>query len=248
MMRSAAILICLAVGLTAWAGTYHNQPDSEEAGGITAVIQPAEGLQTVIVIEPYELKAYEANVDKKSGRINIRGLVPGEYDLLIKTVGHVYEGVTLEVDPDQSPSPAELKTICEEVGETFFTSEDYFNVKRIVRLTGDGEQSRMIVAQTRNKLVVAPSGATIHGHIRRIDLVEMRKTAKVYQLVTGRHLLRQEVPFKSPDIKIEFTHSPKLGRILVGETITDVGRIDLRRLPEALSGKYADAKYTVPSQ
>lgn len=238
------IAICLITVGALPADTYHDKPDPDSAGGITLTVHCADNLQSVIVVEPYELKTYQAKVDRRSGRVEMRGLPPGEYDLFIKTIGHVYEGLTLEADPEQSPSSAELKTMCKEVGDTFFTSEDYFNLKRIVRLTGDGEQVRMLTAQTRTKHVVTPGGQTIEAHIRRFDLVQMKKTAKVWQLVTGRHLLRQQVPYKSADMKVGFTYSPKLGGILVGERVTDLGRIHLGKLPTTPSDKYAGAQYT----
>ena len=241
------VMMLGAVVLPLVADTYHSTPDPDADGGIVGSIKQdakkPHKLQDVIAVEPFECKAYQAKLDRTTGKFRFHGLPPGEYDLLIKTVGHVYEGITLEEDPDQKPSPAELKQMCKGVGETWFTSEDYFNIKKIVRLTGDGERVRMLIVQTRTKHVVDPGGTTIKGRIRRIDLVTMIKTYKVWQLETGRHLLRQEVPHESKDVRIEFTYSPKLGGLLVGEDVEDVGVIDLRKLPKVPPDRYATADY-----
>jgi len=251
MSRGRARLGCVAFVIVAAmltdaarADSYHDKPDANASGGICAVFKAPSTLQAVIAVEPFALKAYQAKIDTSSGKVEIGGLPPGEYDLLVKTVGRVYEGITLEIDPEQTPAKEDLALMCQGVLETFKTSEDYFNIKKIVRLTGDGVQARMLVCQTRTKHVVAPSGETIHAHIRRIDLVEMVKTAKVWQHASSRHLLRQEVPFKSPDTKVDFVYAPALGRILVGEKIKDLGEIDLPRLTAGPSDRYATADYT----
>lgn len=238
-----AAFLMLLVMAAAHGDTYHNKPDPAATGGLLGRIVSRERLQAVIVIEPFELKAYQANIDSGAGRFELKGLPVGEYDLLVKTIGHVYEGLTLEWDPDLSPTPVELSAICGGVMETFKTSEDYFNRKRIVRLTGDPERARLFVCQTRTKHVVAPSGAKIDAHIRRLDLVEMIRTRHTWQLVTTRHLLRQEVPLGSDDATVRFIASPRLGAILVGDRMTDVGTIDLSRLPRMPANRYASAEH-----
>jgi hypothetical protein len=249
--QKIAAVVVMMVGLAiVWplsADTYHSKPDPKARGGISGTIKqdpkkPIK-LQRVIALEPFEGKAYQGKLNAATGRFDFQGLPPGEYDLLIKAVGHVYEGVTLEQDPEQKPSKTELKQMCDEAGETWFTSEDYFNIKRIVRLTGDGKQARMLIVQTRTKYVVDPGANTIKGHIRRIDMVTMIKTYKVWQMQTSRHLLRQEVPFKSKDIKIAFTYSPDLGGLLVGEKVKNLGEIDLTKLTKVPTERYATADY-----
>ena len=243
----AGVLMLSAVVLPLAADSNHDTPDPDAGGGIVGSIKQdaktPHKLQEVIAVEPFECRAYQAKLDRATGKFRFHGLPPGEYDLLIKTVGHIYEGITLEEDPDQKPTPDELKQMCKGVGETWSTSEDFFNRKKIVRLTGDGQRVRMLGVHTRTKHVYAQSGATIEAQIRRIDLVTMIKTHKVWQLETGRHLLRQEVPYESKDIEIGFTYSPELGGLLVGEDVEDVGQIDLRKLPKIPPGRYATADY-----
>ena len=220
------------------------------------------------------MKAYQGTLDKDTGQFTFRGLPAGEYDLLIKVVGHVYEGLTLELEPPPAvvaPAPAEAPTsqpsstsqpspakprpatpphltrrkldnLLDEVGKSFYTTEDYFNVKHIVRLTGKDDRARMFVVQTRTRKVVDPGGILIRARIRRFDLVDLVKSRTVWQVVTSRHLLRQEVPYGSRDIRIQTTYSPKLGRILVGDKMKDLGKIDLKKLPKERRVRYATGK------
>ena len=250
--RSAKLLFTVAVSaacFTTHADTYHTPPDPSMHGGITGVIEPAAKLQRVIAFEPYEQKAYQAKIELSSGRFTFHGLPPGEYDLFVKTVGHVYEGLTLELEPDAAPGRSVLDTIVQEVGREFFATEDYFNLKHIVRLTAsEGPQlrARMFVVQTRTKAVVDPGGNPIRGHIRRFDFVDLVKTRDVWQITASQHLLRQEVPKGSADTNIELSYSPRLGGILVGETVRDVGTIDLKNLPEGPADQYGSAKHEGP--
>ncbi len=236
--------MCLLAGAALLPGdTYHTPLNPTLRGGIVGLISPAKDLQRVIAFEPFEVKAYQARLDKSSGRFEFHGLPPGEYDLLIKTVGYLYEGITLELDPDRTLPGKELQKLSDEIGQTFFKMEDYFNIKRIVRLTGLAGRARMLVVQTRTLPVVEPSGKRIRARIRRFDFVELLKTRKVWQIVTSRHLLRQEVPYKSKDIDIKLIYSPKLGGILVGQRVNNLGTIKLSKLPTVKDGRYATAEY-----
>jgi len=223
--------------------TYHTPLKPSLPGGIVGVISPAKGLQAVIAFEPYEAKAYQGLADENTGKFEFRGLPPGEYDLLIKCVGEVYEGLTLELKRGHKPSRKELDNLSEEIGSVFFKTEDYFNVKRIIRLTGTAGRARMLVVQTRTLSVVEPSGKPIKAQIRRFDFVELLKTRKVWQILKSRHLLRQEVPYESKDIEIKLTYSPKLAGILVGKRIKDLGTIELKKLPKLKAKRYASAEY-----
>jgi len=240
----AMTVVCLSTGAGLLRGdTYHTPLKPGLPGGIVGVVSPAKGLQAVIAFEPFVAKAYQGLLDQNTGQFEFRGLPPGEYDLLIKTVGNLYEGLTLELKPGLIPNRKELDRLSEEIGSAFFKTEDYFNVKRIVRLTGTAGRARMLVVQTRTLLVVDPSGKRIKARIRRFDFVELLKTRKVWQILTSRHLLRQEVPYESKDIEIKLTYSPKLGGILVGRRVKNLGTIKLKKLPKLKGKRYASADY-----
>jgi hypothetical protein len=223
--------------------TYHAPLNPKLPGGLSGTIVGASGaLQRVIAVEPFELKAYEGRLDVATGRFEFRGLPPGEYDLMIKAVGQMYEGVTLESEAGPPPTPAELKQMAEGMAATLNPAERYFDVKHLVRVTGDGERGRIFMFCTRARTTrLAGSGRDFHGHVRRYALVEMLKTRDVWQILTVRHLLRQEVPAGSPDLEVKYTYSPDLGGKLVGERMVDLGAIDLRKLTSVPADRYGTA-------
>ena len=222
----------------------YTPPDPGATGGITGTVAPAAAkVQLVIAIEPYALEVYRADYDDRSRRFTFRGLPPGEYDLLIKTVGHLYEGLTLEIDEGDPVTGDALEALCREARGFIFETEDYFDRKRIVRFAGTATHARALVVQTRTLHVVDPGGTKIDAWIRRVDLVDLVKTRKVWQIPTSRHLLRQEVPYRAKDARIEFTHSPKLAGLLVGERVVDLGIVALNRLPRTPRGRYPTASY-----
>lgn len=225
----AAIVVVIA-GAMLRADTYHNQPDPSATGGIVGKIKSPEGLQTVIALDPTEFKCYQAKIDSATGKFEFKGLPPAEYDLLIKLTGKVYEGISIDVDPEAKPTPVALKKDLDDAGTMFFKTEDYFNIKHVSRFNSAGDHARMLVIQTRTKPVVDPAGNKVEANVRRIDFVDLVKTRKVWQVSNTRHLLRQEIPYASDDNKLACTHSPQLGAILVGEKIKDLGEIDLAKL------------------
>ncbi|MFW6058716.1 MAG: hypothetical protein ACODAQ_00955 [Phycisphaeraceae bacterium] len=227
------------------ADTYHEPlKPNQYSGGLVGTIANAPGdLQRVIAVEPFELKAYAAELDTDTGGFELRGLPPGEYDLLIKSVGHVHEGLTLEPDPLTDPDADKLQAMVEGVGETLYPSERYFDVKHIVRLTGNDEISRSLVTFTRTRPSMRSDQSDVDGHIRRFALVRMVHTRDVWQIETVRHLLRQEVPENSDDIELTYTHSPDLGQFLVGERVHDLGEIDLQNIKRGDSSKYASDRH-----
>lgn len=252
MMRTTRILLTCSLGalvtlafaasVHAQADTYHTPLDPDQSGGIVGTVTNAPGeLQRVIAFEAFELKAYAADLDADAGTFELRGLPAGEYDLFIKSVGHVHEGLTLELNPTADPSPEELGEWVEGVGETLYPSERYFDVKDIVRFTSDGDVGRALVTFTRTRQTVGTADDDFRGHVRRFAVVEMHHTRDVWQIGTVRHLLRQEVPAGSDDIDLDYTHSPELGQILVGQRVQDLGEIDLSDLEPGPEDRYASA-------
>jgi hypothetical protein len=238
-------LIVLALPAATRADTYHTPLDpAAHKGALLGTVVPATGLQTVVAVEPFELKAYQAEVDPVTGQFAFRGLPPGEYDLLIKVVGHAYEGMTLDTGEEVPLSGDNLQKVGADIRKLFFESEDYFNIKKLVRLTTAAERGRLFAVQTRTLPVLEPSGETLRAWVRRFDIVDCVKTRKVWQLPTSRHILRQEVPFGDPDAKLEVHSSPKLSGFLVGEQAKNIGEIHLAKLPPYPATSYLNGDYT----
>jgi len=231
------------VAARAFADITYSRPDPAATGGISGVIKSSDKLQAVIALEPFELKVYRAAIDTSTKQFLFDGLPPGEYDLMVKTEGHVYEGLTLKPVEEPALRGKPLQAICDDICTEYFKTEDYFNMKQIVRLSGTKEAARLFAVQTRTMAVVDPGGTRIHAQIRRFDFVDLVKTRQVWQITTSRHLLRQEVPYRSKDIKIQFLHSPKLAGVLVGESVKQFGTIKLKTLAKSPPGQYAGATH-----
>lgn len=252
---SAGLLLAmlLLAPASAFAADTIYDPPTASPGGIKGVLSGVANVQSVIVVEPIESKAYKARLGP-NGSFECPGLPPGEYDLLILSPGRVHEGLTLEPpsddasgEPPPAPTESELRTICDGCAKTFFASEPFFNAKRIVRLTGSGDRARMFTMMDRTNAVVDPAGNKINASIRRYDLWDLVKTGQHWQIKSNRHLARYEVPHGSPDEKVAFAHSPRLGGILVGQSIKDLGSIDLTKGKLPPSGRaYASREGATP--
>ena len=220
-------------------------PPEIPTGSITGTITPAKGFQGIVAVESFDYKNYPGTIDAATGKFTIPELPPGDYDLLIKTFGHLYEGIRLETDPDAQPLTGKpLTGIRDQIEKYFFPTEDYFNVKKIVRLTGTADRARMFVVQTRNKPVLDGNGDPVLANVRRFDLVEMVRTDKVWQIAFAKFLYREYVPYGTGDARIELKYSPGLSGFLIGTQARDIGTITLTKLPPGPVGKYVSGDYT----
>lgn len=239
-------ILLLSIAAMLYADLTYQQPDPGATGGITGVIAPGSVLQEVIAVDPLDTKIYKAQIDPATGRFNFRGLPPAEYDLLIKVVGGVHEGLSLLPEGASEPTPQQRKKLCDEIAKDFRDTEPFFNVKRIVRMDGAGDKARLFVMQTRTRHTVTPGAEAIHAHIRRFDYVDIVRGPKLWQVLESRHLLRQEVPLDSPDLKMtRFVHNPSLGRLLVVSSVKDLGTLDLEKLTASKPGQYPGAEWTI---
>lgn len=242
----ALMLIVGGLATAVFADPYHTPLDDTQPGGIIGVIQPSQGLQTVIAIEPTEIKAYQAHLDATTGRFELRGLPAGEYDLFIKIKGRVFEGVTLQADPEQGSNVKDRQKLLDDTKTLIAESEDFFNLKRIIRIDGTPEQARVLVMHRRTLPTLDPAGNAIPATIRRFDFIDLIKNGRVWQIATDRHVLRQEVPYGDHDEKVDFIHSTALGAILIGEEVRDMGTIDLTAIPLTPAADYPSADLKAP--
>ncbi len=106
-------------------------------------------------------------------------------------------------------------------------SEDYFNIKRIVRLGGNLGTVKLLVEQVRDKRTFDPGGTELKGiQIRRLDLCEMRKTGKIWTVKMNRHLFREERKMGGPGTELTFGYVPGLGGIRVGDGVVALPDFD----------------------
>ncbi len=218
---ATAILALLAA--PAFAAKFHDTPPGGP-GGISIPVQPIADLEEAVVVEPTDYKAYVAEIDRAAGRVSIRGIPPGRYDLILKFKDKVCEGLTLDPPGGITALPKEAR---EGIEEVTWMSEDYFNEKHIIRLGGNKDTVKLLVEQIRDKRTFEPDGTEMKGiMIRRLDLCEMRRTAKVWQVKMNRHLFREERKMGGPGTKLDFVYVPGLGGIRVGDEVVALPAFD----------------------
>lgn len=254
-MRYVTVLFALLLAVPASAAKFHDVPPGG-GGGITIEVRPIERLEEAIVVEATEYKTYVAHIDKSSGRVTLKGIPPGKYDLILKFDGVCVEGVSLDVRGGFE----ELKGSDKKgIGHVTWISDDYFNKKRIARVGGNAKIIKMLVEQVRDKKTHEPDGTVLTDiQIRRMELTEMRKTGKIWTIRITRHLFREERKMhdakgqQRPGVVLDFIYCPKLGGIRVGDEMETVPGIDLAKLRDKLppyfyrashlQAKYSDEK------
>ena len=235
MPRAAAIALLatvLAAGAVCLAEKFHNEPGGG-GGGITLKVSPIERLERAVVVEPTEYKAYLARIDKGSGTVSVSGLPAGKYDLLLKFDTTVVEGLRLDVPGDFE----KLSTSdCKGIDQRIFASEPVFNKKHIARCAGNARRVKMLIEHVRDQKTYQPDGTVLAGiMIRRIELCEMRKTGRIWQIKKSKHLFREERRMGGAGTKLKFAYTSKLGGIRVGDETV--------KLPDfSLSGVQAESK------
>lgn len=247
-----ALLVALAVAPVAAAGDdprvpggegkFHDQPDPNAKGGITAKVTPIANLEDVIVVEPETYRVYLATIERSQGGFVIRGLPPGKYSLLLKFRSTVVEGLDLCVPGGYAKIPEkEWGYIQWEV----WRSDDFFHEKRIARMGGNGTRVKMLVDQVRSRKTYEPSGNILKGVFRRrLELTEMRKTGLVWQIKKTRHLYREERKIDAPGRVLRYVYSPKLGGIRVGDEMVELPLIEAQQIGVPTPAHFLSAKHS----
>jgi len=231
-IRGHSWLCCfLLLAVACQAAKFHDTPPGGP-GGIRLAVKPIADLEEAIVVEPTEYKAYAASIHRAAGLVSIKGLPPGKYDLVLKFKDKVFEGLTLDPPDGLEALPKEAR---EGIEKVTWMSEDYFNIKRIVRMGGNRRTAKLLVEQVRDKKTFQPDGTVLKGVlIRRLDLCELRRTGQIWTVKINRHLFREERKMGGPGTTLEFYYVPALGGIRVGDEVAEPPAFDaasVRRRP-----------------
>jgi len=249
-MRTRLVLTLLSffLAVPCLAGKFHDDLPGG-GGGIAIAVSPIERLEEAIVVEPVEYKAYLAQIDKSSGRVTIKGIPPGKYDLVLKFDSTVVEGLTLDVPGGYEELEGSDK---KGIGHVTWISDDYFNKKRIARLGGNGKVVKMLVEQVRDKKTHEPDGTVLTDiQIRRMELTEMRKTGKIWTIKQTKWLFREERKMHDgsqtrPGVVLDFVYEPRLGGIRVGDEVETLPPFDLAKAQDHTKPYFYRAAYIQP--
>jgi len=229
LVPAALAIVGLFLSLPAHAaGKFLDQPDPNQAGGVSIKVSPVKQLEEAIVVEPTTFRAYVARIDRGSGTVSVKGIPPGKYDLVLKFSTIIVEGLRLDVPGGFSKlSEEELKGIY----DVIWVSDDFFNNKTIARMGGNGKRAKIFVDEVRDRHTVDPGGRSLaHVIIRRLAFIDIRKTGQIWTIKQVRHLSREERLKTKPGQVLKYMYVPKLGKIRVADEVVELPPIDVTKL------------------
>lgn len=223
------VLFWLATAPTVDANIY-DRPDPAMTGGVTGKVSPIDQLEAVVLFEPTDERLFQARINRAAGRFEITGLPPGRYDLLLKFRDVAVEGVSLNV-----PGPPGVldSDEVEAIYDRIWKAEDYFNDKTITRLAGNPGRARAVVVQIRDRVTYRPDGTEhVNQLIRRIDVINLRKSRHVWMVRDTRHLFREERRKDAPGAVLPLRYAPQLSEIRVADQKVEAPAFDLKAFEE----------------
>jgi len=200
------------------------------AAGVTIYgrIEPPGETVSIIAFCRDEGKKYEGRVDKETGEYVIDGLPEGIYDLILRTKKCFFEGIRFALNgkltlEDRKEIEGRIKSV-----------ELFFNRKKILRISGDGNYADALVEQVRNlEYYLNPTGERVSGKmVRRVEFWRFKKSGLCWVSMETKHLYREEV--FSDDLSSEMEH--RFEEKFSG--IKAVGAFTIRLPDYVISAKY----------
>jgi hypothetical protein len=225
-MAALALTPFLLIAAHAQTTNLYTKPEASASGGISGQIN--QELTHAIALEHNRVSCYKAELSGGKA-FRFTGLPTGKYDLvLITKTGCVYEGVMLGDDASKL-SPAALKHVEESVAK----ADTFFNKYKIERmgLIDNGERLLAFVERLRDLQILKQSGEVLKSNLRRFEVIDFTKAGDDWQMMTNRHLYREEQPLGPNMAFCKHAFVPELMGIRVIDSVKDIGSV---ALPPAL--------------
>jgi len=220
-LRIAGALVGMAVGLAmAQTTNLYTKPHADASGGITGHVD-AE-VTHALALEHDRVSCYKAELSDGGKSFRFAGLPTGKYDLVFVTKsGIVYEGLALGEDPKLSG--VAMKHLEERVNK----ADTFFNKAKIVRFgtINDGETLVALIERGRDKQILKQSGEVLNANLRRLEVTDFEKATDDWQMMTGRHLYREEAPLGPGMDFFKHKYIPEIGNVRVIDSVKDLGTI-----------------------
>ncbi len=219
----AAALASLPEVSMAQTANLYTKPHTDAPGGIAGRVD--KELTHAIALEHDRVSCYKAELSDGGKAFRFPGLPTGKYDLvLITKAGAVYEGLTLGGDAD-NVSGAKLKHLQERVTK----ADTFFNKAQIDRygVIDGGDRLLAFVERLRDKVTLRQSGDVLDSNLRRFEVIEFDSATDDWQMMTSRHLYREEQPSGPGMPFLKHLCIPEVGNIRVVDTVKDLGTIPL---------------------
>ena len=196
----------------------------EAKGGITGSC--TEALTHAIALSRDRVACYRGSASDDGKGFTFSGLPTGKYDLVLITRGGVvYEGLFLgETGPETITGP-----LRKNLEERIAKADNFFNKSILHRfaVTEDGNLILAFVERLRDKLILKQSGETLNSNLRRFEIIDLAKATDNWQMMTSRHIYREEQPVGEGMGFLAHKNVPELGNIRVIDTAKDIGKIVL---------------------
>jgi hypothetical protein len=218
-----AILLFLHTAAFSQTANLYTKPHADAAGGLSGHVNLE--LTHAIALEHDRVSCYKAELSDGGKGFRFTGLPIGKYDLVFITKsGAVYEGVALGEDGGKL-SGVPLKHLEERIAK----ADTFFNKAKIERfgLTDNGEKILAFVERLAARQVLRQSGAALGSNLRRFEVIDLVKAGDDWQMMTNRHLYREEAPLDPNMDFFKHQYLPQIGNLRVVDSPKDLGTITL---------------------
>ena len=214
-------LLLLATTSLADQGRIYTKPDPASAGGIAGSADTE--LTHALAIDHERARVYHAELSGAEKAFRFEHLPVGKYDLVLVAKNRtVYEGLALG-DSSPNPSPVSSKNLATRIA----VADSFFNRHAVHRTGFEGDRALAFVERIRDRLILKQSGEKLDSNLRRLEIIELEQAADDWQMVTTRHIYREEEPVeKSPGFLRHFRISG-LGNIRVVGSVKQLGTVTL---------------------
>ncbi len=212
----------LFAAASAQTSNLYTKPHTDASGGLSGRVD--QEVTHALALEHDHVSCYKAELSEGGKAFRFTGLPTGKYDLVFVTKsGAVYEGLALGDDPKLSP-PSQ-KHLEERVNK----ADTFFNKAKIVRFgsTNNGETLLVFIERDRDKQILKQSGEVLKANLRRLEVTELEKATDDWQMMTGRHLYREEAELGPGMDFFKHKYIPEIGNVRVIDSNKDLGTISL---------------------
>jgi len=223
LQLAVCLLALILIGTTALAdpGRIYTKPDTTAPGGI----EGSTGIELThaVAIDHERSHVYRAELSDSGRKFLFSHLPVGKYDLVLLAKNRVvYEGLILGDAPMTFPI-----AVLENLKKRVAVADTFFN-RHIIHRTGfEGDRALVFVERIRDKLILKQSGEKLGGNLRRFEIIELEQAADDWQMVSTRHIYREEEPLESSPPFFEHFQVSELGNIRVVDSVKQLGLIPL---------------------
>jgi hypothetical protein len=203
-------------------GRIYTPPDAAASGGIEG--NAGIELTHALAIDHERIHVYRGELSDAGKAFRFSHLPVGKYDLVLVSKDRaVYEGLALG-----GIAPASLLPVSAKKLETrIAVADSFFNRHTVHREGFEGDRVLVFVERIRDKLILKQSGEKLDSNLRRFEIIELEQAGDDWQMVSTRHLYREEEPVEAAPPFFKHFQVSELGNIRVVDTVKQLGALPL---------------------